>query len=366
MKVPVARVDLEDADLRRVEEVFRSGWIMQGPKVEAFEKAVADFCGAPHAVAVTSGTTALHLMLHAAGIGPGDEVIVPSFSWIATANCVAYCGAKPAFCDVDLQTYNMTPALATAAMGPRTKAILVVHQFGMPCDLDGFARLARERGVALFEDAACAIGSEYGEARIGAFKASRAACLSFHPRKVVTTGEGGMLLTADADLAGKVRRLRNHGQEGGHFVNIGYNYRMTDLQAALGIGQVARLPVTLSKRRAIAEVYRKELGSARGIALPAEPSGCRSNVQSFMIRFPEGGRVVRDRVASALFSQGIATRPGIAPMHLEPCYAGTCTGLRLPNSERLAEDGLVLPLYASMEPSQAAEVARAIASACRD
>ncbi|NUN92230.1 MAG: DegT/DnrJ/EryC1/StrS family aminotransferase [Verrucomicrobiae bacterium] len=365
MNIPVAKVDLEESDLRRVEEVVRSGWIMQGPKVEAFERAIADFCGARHAVAVTSGTTALHLMLHAAGIGLGDEVVVPSFSWIATANCVAYCGATPSFCDVDLASYNMTPPLAEAAITPRTKAILAVHQFGMPCDLDGFARLARERGVMLFEDAACAIGSESRGVRIGGFKSSVAACLSFHPRKVLTTGEGGMLLTNDAALAEKVRQLRNHGLENGRFVEIGYNFRMTDLQAALGIGQVARLPETLAKRRALAEVYRKELGGVAGLRLPEEISGGCTNVQSFMVRFPEGGRTLRDRVASALAARGIATRPGIAPIHLEPCYAKVCAGLRLPNTERLAGDGLVLPLYASLTPAKAVEISHALLAALR-
>lgn len=365
MNVPVAKVDLEENDLRRVAEVVRSGWIMQGPKVEAFERAIADFCGARHAVAVTSGTTALHLMLQAAGIGPGDEVVVPSFSWIATANCAAYCGATPSFCDVDLASYNMTPPLAEVAITPRTKAILAVHQFGMPCDLDGFARLARERGVMLFEDAACAIGSEYRGVRIGGFKSSVAACLSFHPRKVLTTGEGGMLLTNDVALAEKVRQLRNHGLDHGRFVEIGYNFRMTDLQAALGIGQVARLPETLAKRRALAEIYRKELGGIAGLRLPEEISGGCTNVQSFMVRFPEGGRTLRDRVASALAAQGIATRPGIAPIHLEPCYAKACAGLRLPNTERLAEDGLVLPLYASMAPEKAVEISRALLATLR-
>ena len=365
MTIPIAKVELEEADLRCVEEVVRSGWIMQGPKVEALERVVAEFCGAPHAVAVSSGTTALHLMLHASGIGPGDEVIVPSFSWIATANCVAYCGAKPVFCDVDPDTYNMTPALAEVAISPRTKAILAVHQFGMPCDLDGFARLAQERRVMLFEDAACAIGSEYRGSRIGGFKGSRAACLSFHPRKVVTTGEGGMLLTGDAMLAAKVRSLRNHGLEGTRFTEVGYNYRLTDLQAALGIGQIARLPDTLGKRRVIAEIYHKELGSVDGIGLPVESSGCRSNVQSFMIRFANGGHAQRDRVAAALAERGVATRPAIAPIHLEPCYVGAAPAPCLPNTERIAADGLVLPLYASMSSTQVVEVARWVAAAAR-
>ncbi|MDD2708047.1 MAG: DegT/DnrJ/EryC1/StrS family aminotransferase [Verrucomicrobiae bacterium] len=359
MKIPLSKVDIREEDLQRVQEVLRSGWIMQGPRVEQFEKAVADFCQAPHAVAVSSGTTALHLALEAAGVRPGDEVIVPSFSFVASANAVCHCGAKPVFCDVDPATFNMTPSTVEPLITSATRAILVVHQFGLPCDLTGFAALAEKKGVALVEDAACAIGSRYREAPVGNCAWSRAACLSFHPRKIVSTGEGGMVLTRDAAMAGRMRLMRNHGMTKNPtpqaFVEVAYNYRLTDMQAALGIGQMERLPATIAERRRLARCYEKQLGNDSRFILPCEPAGCAANHQSYMIRFrkDDGGR---DRAAAVLAEKGVATRPSLPPIHLQVCYTRNEKPVSLPQTEHLAANGLILPFYNGLSDDEAAFV----------
>lgn len=351
MKIPLAKIEMCDEDIRSVTEVLRSGWIMQGPRVEAFEKAVAQGCRVPHAVATSSGTTALHLALEAVGVQHGDEVIVPSFSWIASANAVHYCGATPVFCDVDAATYNMTPATVEPLITDRTRVILIVHQFGMPCDMDAFADLATRKRLILVEDAACAIGSRYRGEPIGSCRDARAACLSFHPRKVVTTGEGGMVLTKDPDLAKIARTLRNHGLSStppaDTFTHIGYNYRMTDIQAALGAGQMERLPQIIAQRRSIAARYRERLGGKDGIRFPLEPVGCESNFQSCMIRLTGIYAAARDPIAARLAAAGVATRKSIAPIHHQPCYSKISRAV-LPETDRLADDGLVLPLFPSM------------------
>ncbi|MBI4028216.1 MAG: DegT/DnrJ/EryC1/StrS family aminotransferase [Verrucomicrobia bacterium] len=352
MNIPLTRVELLDDDRCRLNEVIDSGWLMQGARVELFEKAVADYCGVAHAVATSSGTTALHLALLLAGIQPGDEVVVPSFSWIASANVAAYCGAQPVFCDVAPETYNMTAGTVAAALSAKTKAILVVHQFGMPCELESIATLARDRGLVVIEDAACAIGSVYRGEPIGNCRYSIIVCFSFHPRKVLTTGEGGMLLTNNHELASRARALRNHGMNGAQFSWIGYNYRMTDIQAALGIGQIARLPTTVQRRRNVARHYRTLLALHTSIGLPVEPADCQTNYQSFMVRLKDNVGSRRDQIAQSLNNAGVATRPGIAPSHLQPCYSVTHKQPQLPCTEVLAQEGLVLPLFPSMTPEQ--------------
>ncbi|MES1213383.1 MAG: DegT/DnrJ/EryC1/StrS aminotransferase family protein, partial [Singulisphaera sp.] len=231
---------------------IRSGWVTQGPQVAAFERAVAEYTGAAHAVAVSNCTTALHLALVLHGIGPGDEVICPSMSFIATANSIRYTGATPIFAEVDPRTYNLDPDAARDAITPRTKAILVVHQIGLPADLERFQALGREHGLAIIEDAACAIGSKYQGRQIGS--CAETVCFSFHPRKVITTGEGGMITTNRADFAERLRLLRQHGMSVSdaarhsskkvvieNYVCLGYNYRLTDIQGAIGVEQMKRL-----------------------------------------------------------------------------------------------------------------------------
>ena len=265
--IPIARPRFGDEEEAAVARVLRSGWIMQGPEVAAFERELAAFVDAPFACAVSSGTAALHLALRAAGVGPGDEVVTASHSFVATANAVVLCGGVPVFVDVERETLNLDPRLVDAAIGPRTRAVLVVHQLGMPADLPALVELCARRGVALVEDAACALGSEVELAgawqRLGRPHGA-AACFSFHPRKLVATGDGGMVTTRDAAIDARVRRLRQHGMDPrGAFVEAAPNYRMTDLQAAVGRVQLGRLTGLLGRRPlALGEDDRARVGAA--------------------------------------------------------------------------------------------------------
>lgn len=363
MKIPLSKIDIHEEDRKRVDEVLHSGWVMQGPRVEAFEKAVTNYCSpeptitdrgyrALHAVATSSGTTALHLALELLGVGVGDEVIVPSFSWIASANSVRYVGATPVFCDVSLDTYNMLPAHVEARISPRTKALMIVHQFGMPCNMDALGALALKYKIPIVEDAACAIGSRYREHCIGSASNVDISCLSFHPRKVVTTGEGGMILTRSGALAEKARILRNHGMTPTAFPVVGYNFRLTDLQAAMGIGQIERLETTISRRRALAERYRQKLSKLPGILTPTEEPHAASNFQSYMVRLVDGLEKKREQIGRNLATAGIASKNSIAPIHLQECYQGQPYTGPLPRTEQLAAEGLILPLFSSMKDEE--------------
>jgi perosamine synthetase len=331
--------------------------------VAAFEREFAAFVGAPYACAVSSGTAALHLALRAVGVGPGDEVITVSHSYIATANSIRHCGAEPRFVDIDPATYNIDPGRVAAAIGPRTRAILCVHQMGMPCDLRALLALARRHGVALLEDAACAAGSEIrwdGRwERVGRPHADLA-CFSFHPRKVITTGDGGMVVTANAEWDATVRALRQHGAAGAaeSFPLVGYNYRMTDIQAAVGRQQLERLPRLVAERRTLAASYAARLARIRGLRLPHEPEWARSNWQSYCVRLPDG--VDPGAVARALAAEGIATRPGIMNAHEQPPYAASHRG-ELRESERARTAGLILPLYPRMSEADVERVVDALA-----
>src|SRR5678815_5239703 len=279
--IPVARPWMDEQEAAAARRVILSGWITQGPEVAAFEREFGDAIGAPHACAVSSCTTALHVALVALGVGTGDEVITVSHSFIATANAIRYCGAIPVFVDVDLATLNIDPGLVEAAIGPRTKAILAVHQIGMPCDLRSLTAIAARHRLPLIEDAACAIGSEVewegGWERIGRPHAD-IACFSFHPRKLLSTGDGGMLTTSSVELDASFRLLRQHGMSVSDTVRhastdvvfeeypvTGFNYRMTDIQAAIGREQLSRLPEIVSRRRALASRYGERLRGIPGI-----------------------------------------------------------------------------------------------------
>ncbi|MBI4338212.1 MAG: DegT/DnrJ/EryC1/StrS family aminotransferase, partial [Chloroflexi bacterium] len=258
MKVPITKPFFDDAEAKAVAEVLASGWVVQGPRVRAFEAAVAAFTGAKHARATTSCTTALHLGLRACGVGPGDEVIVPAYTFVASANAVEYTGAKTVFADVDLETNNLDLASLERAMTPRTRAIMPVHQFGLACDMDPIMDLARAHNLRVVEDAACALGCFYKGRHVGTF--GDAGCLSFHPRKSINTGEGGMVLANDPALDRRVEILRDHGLAETDLVrhqknvtllpdavDLGYNYRMTDIQGAVGVEQVKKLPAILER-----------------------------------------------------------------------------------------------------------------------
>jgi dTDP-4-amino-4,6-dideoxygalactose transaminase len=355
--IPVARPSFGAAEEAAVVEVLRSGWVSQGPRVAEFERKFAEYVGAPHAVAVSSCTTALHLALLAAGLKPGDEVLCPSLSFIATANAIVYAGAVPVFVDIDESTYNMDPACIAAAITPRTKAILVVHQVGLPAALDEINEIGRRRGLLVIEDAACAIGSEYKGRRIGA-PHTLMACFSFHPRKVLTTGEGGMITTADADVAARLRRLRQHAMSVSDvarhsssrvitesYDEVGYNYRMTDLQAAVGLVQLERLDGMLARRRALAGRYTAELSSIPWLAPPLQPPGCLSNFQSYMARLDSDAPVTRDDLMQQLLDCGISSRRGVMAIHREFPYR---SGAHLPMTDQVTDTTIILPLFHEM------------------
>src|SRR5687767_14386994 len=301
--VPFARPTLGAEEIEAATRCISSGWLTQGPEVAAFEQEFAAAVGAPHACAVSNCTTALHLALLVAGVRAGDEVVTTSHSFIATANVVRYVGAMPVFADIERHGYNLDPAAVEAAITPRTRAILCVHQLGMPCRLDEIVAIGRRHGLPVIEDAACAIGSEVLKddewQRIGKPHAD-IACFSFHPRKVITTGDGGMLTTKNADYDATFRLLRQHGMTVSDRVRhgsskvvfedhsvLGFNYRMTDIQAAVGREQLKRLPDIVATRRRLAARYMELLGGIAGLRLPEEPSWARSNWQSFSVRLPD-------------------------------------------------------------------------------
>jgi perosamine synthetase len=358
--IPIARPSFGPDEENAVLQVLRSGWVSQGPRVAEFERKFAEYVGAPHAVAVSSCTTALHLALLAAGVKPGDEVLCPSLSFIATANAIVHAGATPVFVDIDQSTYNMDPNRMEGAITPRTTAILAVHQIGLPSPLAEISEIATRRGLQLVEDAACAISSEYQGRRIGA-PHGLLACFSFHPRKVLTCGEGGMLTTANEETAASLRRLRQHGmslsdlaRHGSSKVvvesydEVGYNYRMTDLQAAIGLVQLQRLDDMVSKRRSLARRYSLRLSSLSWLVPPVEPVGYRHNFQSYMVRLTSDAPLTRDQLMQELLDRGVSSRRGIMAIHREMPYRGTAWEDRLPVTNLVTDTTIVLPLFHEM------------------
>jgi dTDP-4-amino-4,6-dideoxygalactose transaminase len=368
-------------DEREVEAVKRpilAGWVTQGPEVAAFESEFAAYVGAQHACAVSNCTTALHLALLAVGVRPGDEVITVSHSFIATANSIHYCGAKPIFVDIQPTTYNVDPGRIENAITAQTRAILAVHQMGMPCDLKAIKAIADHRGLPLVEDAACAIGSEINWngcwEKIGK-PHSDVACFSFHPRKVITTGDGGILTTSNAEWDKQFRLYRQHGMSIPDTVRhsssrvafesypmIGFNYRLTDIQAAVGREQLKRLPELIAVRRRLADRYRSLLAEIPGLGLPEEPTWARSNWQSFCIRLPE--RCDQLRIMQYLLDRGVSSRRGIMCAHRELPYQDA-PNVNLHESENAQDRCIVLPLYPQMTEPEQNWVVQSLQSACR-
>jgi dTDP-4-amino-4,6-dideoxygalactose transaminase len=375
--IPIAKPVLDEIEAEAARQAVLSGWVTQGPQVADFESEFGAHVGASHACAVSSCTTALHLALLAVGVRAGDEVITASHSYIATANSIRYCGATPIFVDIEPRTYNLDPGRVAEAVTPQTRAILAIHQMGMPCDLPALLAVANRHGIALIEDAACAAGSEIrinGQWEPIGRPRGEVACFSFHPRKVITTGDGGMLTTSKADFDRNFRLLRQHGMSIPDVVRhgspqvmfedhvaIGYNYRMTDIQAAIGRKQLGRLPELVSRRRVLAARYQELLGNVEGVLLPAEPEWARSNWQSYCVRLPN--RINQKAVMQELLDQGIATRRGIMCSHREPCYAEEKPRHDLRQSEIAQDHAILLPLYAQMTEEDQVTVANALRGA---
>jgi perosamine synthetase len=354
MNVPFAKPRFYGGEAEALAAVIESGWVSQGPRVQAFEAAFAARVGAAEAVATTNCTTALQLALYASGVGPGDEVIVPSLSFIATANAVWQCGATPVFADIDPRTYNLDPAATERAITARTKAIMPVHQIGLPADMDAFSALADAHDLKIVEDAACAVGATYKGRPIGSFDSP--ACFSLHPRKVITTGEGGMITTNDPALADRMRKLRQHAMDlsdlARHnaadivfeaYPERGWNMRMTDMQAAVGLCQLEALDRILAERRRQAERYTAAIASVPYLEAPFEPDYAVRTWQSYAVRVSPGAPIGRTELMRRLHHDGVATRRGIMAIHHEDAYEGQ--DLLLPHTDAAARDVLLLPLF---------------------
>jgi len=373
--IALARPDIGPQEYDAVRRVMESGWITQGAAVEEFERTVAEYCGAAHAVAVSSCTTALHLALVAAEIGAGDEVIVPSMSFIASANAIVHAGATPVFAEVDPDSFNLNVDETRRRITAQTKAIMVVHQLGLPAELDGLRAVARENGLVVIEDAACALGSSYRGTPIGG--SGLAVCFSFHPRKVITTGEGGMIVTDSESFAARLSELRNHGMSISDFDrhradrvvretyrSVGYNYRLTDMQAAMGTVQMGRLSAMLATRRRLADVYDKSFSTEPAIAVPIRPTHVEWNVQTYALRLVGFTATARDAVMQNLLDHKIASRAGVMAIHREPAYAAHAADL--PLTEGASDGSLMLPLHGGLTEDDCRYVAEHVVRAVKE
>ncbi|MFF2346151.1 DegT/DnrJ/EryC1/StrS family aminotransferase [Pseudarthrobacter sp. NPDC058119] len=377
-RINVMKPWLGDEEARALADVVASGWVAQGPKVKEFESRFAESQGVRHGVATSSCTTALHLALVVAGIGPGDDVVVPSLSFIATANAVTYVGARPVFCDVDPVTGNVTSETIHAALTLDTRAVIVVDQGGVPVDMDPIRRLCNRHEITVIEDAACAVGSTYKGRPVGV--GADVAVWSFHPRKILTTGEGGMLTTNRADWAARARTLREHSMSvsaadrhgsllapAEDYLEVGFNYRMTDLQAAVGIVQLGRLAAVLERRRDIAARYVAALSRVPGLRLVSDPPYGTTNFQSFWVEVLPSFGTTRDGLLEKLAEAGISARRGIMAAHRQPAYRWRDSGGGLlQHTERLNDRTLILPVYHELDDDGLDRIIGAIRTAAAE
>ncbi len=369
--IPITRPELGEEEAQAAAQAIRTGWIAQGPLVAEFERALAARLGVEHVVMTSNCTTALHLALLCSGIGSGDEVIVPSFTFIATANAVLHAGGTPVFVDIDPRTYNIAPAGIEAAITPRTKAIIPVDQIGLAADLDAVREIAARHNLTVIEDAAPALGATYRGRPVGAI--SPITCFSFHPRKSITCGEGGAITTDDAEIAARARVLRSHGASVSdlarhsastviieEYEELGYNYRMTDIQAAIGIEQLKKLGGILARRRHLAERYNAQLADIEGITPPYAPEDAPHTYQSYCVRLDPERVAARDTVMARMLELGVATRRGVMAIHEEPYYVKRFGRVSLPETEAATRDTLLLPLFASMTEAEQDRVVEAL------
>ncbi len=357
MWVPLSEPDITDLEIEAVVATLRGTRLSLGPKMEEFEQRLAAYVGVPHGIAVSSGTAGLHLCVRALGIGRGDEVIVPSFTFIAAANAIRYEGAVPVFVDIEPHTLNLDPRCIEAAITPRTRAIMAVHTFGYPAPMDGILAIARQHGLLVIEDACEAIGAEYAGARVGSF--GDAAVFAFYPNKQITTGEGGMIVTRDAALADTMRALRNQGRYPSdawhqHSV-VGFNYRLSEINCALGCAQMQRLPEILGKRDTVAALYRDFLGGIEGLRLPAHTIADGS--LSWFVYVVRANAALRDSVAASLTADGVQCGRYFAPIHQQGAYADQVATQPLVVTEAESQRTLALPFFSNLTARQIAYVA---------
>lgn len=359
--LPVEMPALAGNEKAYVMDCLDSTWTSStGKYVDRFQRAFAEFCGVRHAVTCSNGTVALHVALAALGIGPGDEVLVPTLTFVATANAVTYCGAIPVFVDAEPDTWNVDPSLVPAKITPRTKAIIVVHLFGHPVDMDPVTAVARKHGLAVVEDAAQAHGAEYKGRRVGSL--GDVATFSLYGNKIITTGEGGAVVTDNAALAGRVRQLVGQGMDPSRrywFPIVGYNYRMTNVTAAIGLAQPEKASWHLERRIEVARAYLDRLGPLPHLHLPVEKPWARNVYWMFSVILRDHVQVSRDDVMTAMATRGIETRPFFPPMHVLPPYQSAAAGQHFPVAERLASRGLTLPTWAGLEPADVEYVCEA-------
>lgn len=380
--IALAKPFFDGSELPLIEEALNSGWVTQGPKIAAFEEAMSAYVGSKHAVASSNCTTAMHLAWLINGVGAGDEVICPSYSFIASANAIRHAGAEPIFVDINEDTLNIDPHetqkcienlydknLVNKISGRKLKAVLIVHQIGIPCEIDRFESICSNYGIKLVEDAACAIGSSYKGKKIGG--SGNIAAFSFHPRKVISTGEGGMLTLDDCDLAALSRVYRAHGmslsdlqrhQSGSttfeSYNVVGYNYRMTDLQAAIGISQLKSLPMILKRRNEIAEYFNQQFRNSSKLKVVQTPEYVSNwNRQSYHLTLTEGSVHKRNQLMDYLQSCGISTRRGIPPIHKEPVYE---SGLKLPVTEQISQSSFFIPIYPQLTNEELEHIANSV------
>jgi perosamine synthetase len=373
MNIPLSTPDIGEREIAYVTDVLRSSHLSLGPRLTQFEERFAEYAGARYAIAANSGTSALHMCVRALGIGPGDEAITTSFSFVASANCLLYEGAIPCFVDIHARTLNLDPqavadflqkqctrtaqgAVIHKATGRTIKAILPVHVFGKPCEMDSISQLAREHGLFVLEDACEAIGAEYRGRRVGTF--GDAAVFAFYPNKQMTTGEGGMVVTNDPRIADICRSLRNQGRDSEaqwlRHVRLGYNYRMSDIHAALGIAQLERIEEILSARAEVARMYSERLSANELLNLPIEETGVKRSWFVYVVQLKEASSAARDRVRVRLLTKGIASQAYFPAIHRQPYYQACCPGPTppLPNTDQAAENCLALPFSSRLSAEE--------------
>lgn len=362
MKIPLSAPDITEAEIAAVTAVLRTNRLSLGPKLEEFEHSIAQYIGVPHAIGVSSGTAGLHLCIRALNIGEGDEVIVPSFTFIAAANAIRYERATPVFVDIEPETLNLDPAKIEAAITSRTRAILAVHTFGVPANMQAIQKIARQHDLFIIEDACEAIGAEIQSQRVGSF--GDAAAFAFYPNKQITTGEGGMVVTRSAELAARMRALRNQGRYENddwlQHTELGYNYRLSEINCALGIEQLKRIENILARRAGVARAYHERLQTQPLILPPLELPQARISWFVYVMRLkPEFQQAHRDAMLQSLASQGIGCARYFAPIHLQPAYAAWKT-THLPNTESEAARTIALPFFNALTEEQLDHICKAV------